>query len=279
MAVGTNCQPQDIEQVYRLGTKMRNEKRPRPIMVKMKETQKRNQIYYARSKLKGNPTFERIWMNDDVIQNTRRIREDLRSVSLLCKEQGIDHKLHSDGIIVDGRKYKLEEGDQLPERISMSKAKTLQYGEDIYFQSQHSPLSNMFEAPLQVEGKVFTSAEHAYQYAKVKDTAHAAAEAILNTLCPYEAKSIGDKVKPTAEWSNRSDQVMLHILTSKFVQDNKSNAFLKQTGTAKLHEATRNREWGIGVTLHSRATRDKTWTGADKLGILLAKVRATIINK
>ena len=102
MAVGTNCQPQDIEQVYRLGTKMRNEKRPRPIMVKMKETQKPNQIYYARSKLKGNPTFERIWINDDVTQNTRRMREDIRSVSLLCKEQGIDHKLHSDGIIVDG---------------------------------------------------------------------------------------------------------------------------------------------------------------------------------
>ena len=68
----------------------------------------------------------------------------------------------------------------------------------------------MFEAPLQVEGKVFTSAEHAYQYAKVEDAgAHAAAEAILNTLCPCEAKSIGNKVKPTAEWSNRSEQVML----------------------------------------------------------------------
>ena len=78
-AIGTRCQPTDIDLVYRIG-KERPGYRPRPIFVCFKSRAVRDNIYFGRSKLKGKDEW-----NDDVNDSTQKKREGLRAVALLCK--------------------------------------------------------------------------------------------------------------------------------------------------------------------------------------------------
>ena len=278
-AVGTECAPNEISEVYRLGKKYENAKRPRTIMVKFTSESKRNDLYYNKAKLRGNKDYERIWLNDDVCENTRRQRENMRSVSKLAKRLDIEHKLHSDGIIIGGNKIKLDETDRLPDIISLDKAKTIEVRGEIFFHSEHSPLSNMYETPVDFIGSTYTSAEHAYQATKAKVAGDLKlAEAIQRTPCPYEAQTLGKRTKTSAAWDREKDLVMKRVLEAKF-KTTKLNKVLTDTGNRVLHEATRQSYWGINATLHSQQVHGGTWNGKDRLGSLLIELRTELKAK
>ena len=147
-ALGTTIDDNDIAQIYRIGKNIghRNRtggNRKRPIMVKFTTVAKRNDVYFTRNKLKGRRNFDSIYINDDVNERTWRQRADMRSVSQLLKAKKVDHKVHSGGIKIGDKKYRNDEPESLPDEYSIKKAKTLQKGSGIYFQSQYSELSNM----------------------------------------------------------------------------------------------------------------------------------------
>ena len=125
-AVGTICAPNEISEIYRIGKKHENAKRPRSIMVKFISESKRNDIYYNKVKFRGNKEYGKIWVNDDVCESTSRKRENMRSVSKLAKRQDRDHKFDSDRIIIRGNNIRLDETDILPDVISLEKAKTIE---------------------------------------------------------------------------------------------------------------------------------------------------------
>ena len=230
-AVGTECTPNEISEVYRLGKKYENAKRPRTIMVKFTSESKRNDLYYNKAKLRGNKDCERIWLNDDVCENTRRQRENMRSVSKLAKRLDIEHKLHLDGIIIGGNKIKQDQ------------------------------------------------VQHAYQATKAKTAGDLKlAEAIQRTPCPYEAQTLGKRIKTSAAWDREKDLVMKRVLEAKF-KTKKLNKVLTDTGNRVLHEATRQSYWGINATLHSQQVQGGTWNGKDRLGSLLIELRTELKAK
>ena len=273
-SIGTTCEPEEIDAIYRLGRLSQSKNRIRPILIRFHSVQKRHDIYRRRFDLKGKTDWQQVWINDDVNESTRRKRNDMRSVSNLCREKQVDCKVHSDGLVIRGVKVHLNEMNKLPDDVSLVKAKTVARDGDIFFQSHHSFLSNMYPAPVHLDNMYFPTAEHAFQHAKAKALYDDKAMAqIMATDCSYEAKKNGDRVRSNQAWENARDQTMRKIVRAKFDQNDDLKIKLVATGNVHLHEATRDLYWGTGATLITRRPAEGKWLGRDKLGKLLDAIR------
>jgi ribA/ribD-fused uncharacterized protein len=130
-------------------------------------------------------------------------------------------------------------------------------------------LSNLFKHPVEFEGRVFPTSEHAYQYGKFKDkkVADWAMEAPKPHLVAVLAHNlfIYDMVDG---WRNIKVKRMKDVLKAKF-----SNPVLEkkllETGNSHLIENSKSDSfWGIG----------KKENGKNMLGKLLMEVRHEIMD-
>ena len=278
-AVGVRCQPPDIDFVYRIG-KARDEGRPRPLLVHFRSRAVRDNIYYGRSKLRRDDEWKSVYVNDDVNESTRRKRENLRAVALLCQVKNITHKLHPDSIVINGRKYTEHQIDLLPQGLRIEDAKTLSTGKGILFQSEHSFLSSFHEAPFVFEDRVHNTVEHGYNYTRaVKGKREDIAALIHTATTPQEAKRLGKLVPETAEFKKGKKQLVEVLTFEKFAQNPELQVKLVKTGDAKLLEATTDEYFGIGKHLNAKLIQDLTWTGSNHLGDILENLRKGFIGE
>ena len=278
-AIGVRCQPPDINFVYRIG-KARPDKRPRPILVQFKQQVVRNNIYYGRSKLRSSDEWKTVYVNDDVNESTRKKREDLRAVSVLCQVKNINYKLHSDSIVINGRKYAEHQLDLLPVGLTVADAKTIQTEKGILFQSEHSFLSSFHEAPFVYEEKVHNTVEHGFNYTRAVTGKHPdIAELISKAPTPQDAKRLGKLVPETEEFKAGKKQLMETLQYEKYAQNPHLQVQLVKTGDAKLLEATSDDFFGIGRHLNAKLLKDLTWTGANHLGVILENIRQGFIGE
>lgn len=272
-----------IVSCYRLGKKFVKVNqdtytRPRPIKVVFTNVIARNSVYYARTTLKGSELFHGIYISDDVTAETKKERENYRSVAALARADRCPVKMHDDGVILDGVKYKLFESDTLPMKYSLAKAKSVELRGSIYFQSEHAFLSNFYPAPILVDKQLFATAEHRFQYLKCQSAKKKQLlPKILGAKTPLEAKKLGDSLMETPEWRLKRDEAMALTINDKFDQNAELAVLLRETGTLRLCEATRNQYYGVGASLHSREIRDGTHTGQNKLGAILEAKRDRLV--
>lgn len=133
------------------------------------------------------------------------------------------------------------------------------------FSGKYRFLSNFFPAPVEFMDLKFPSSEHAYQYMKNPNDPYA--QKILNegsSLSPSQVKRLSRKIKLSDDWSQKKDDIMFHIVLSKFQQNKHLKNFLLQTGDQELIEGN---TWG-----------DVYWgvcngVGENRLGKILMKVR------
>ena len=71
-AMGSQCQASDIDRVFRLGRKQNNQTRPRTIMIVFRSLRARHEFFNSRLNLKNKKEWSRVWVNDDVSEQTRR---------------------------------------------------------------------------------------------------------------------------------------------------------------------------------------------------------------
>ena len=252
----------------------KNVPKPRSILVTFKTVQDRNKLYYARTKLRNSEQHKAIYLNDDATLMTKKMREDFRSVAALARRNDKEVRIHDDGIILDGKKYKHGDADQLPSDYTVQKAKTVKIGEGLYFQSEHSFLSNFYPSPINLDNKYYPTAEHRLQAVKcemAKDSDRH--ERILTAHTPQEAKRIGDQVNESPEWRQAREIVLAELMDEKFDQNDDLAGKLISTGKLTLHEVTANSFYGIGAALHSREMRNNQFTGMNKLGHALMEKR------
>lgn len=272
----------DITTIMRLGRKTTEQQhqqgsgsRPRQIMVVFANVPARNAFYFSRTKLKNSQQYPGIYINDDVTPVTQKLREDYRSVATLARKAGATIKVHGDGIVIDGVKFK--HTDTLPERFSLSKAKTCKHEGQLFFQSAHSILSNFYPSPIVVEGIYYPTAEHLYQAEKCRaanDTDRLAQ--VMESPSPLDAKRATTRMMDTPEWRQSRESVMANVVKHKFAQNDKLAAMLLGTGDMMLNEATSDSYFGIGAKLHGRVMRDMAYTGMNKLGHILVNERECI---
>lgn len=281
MAKYLDADPNTVINAYRLGkisTRQQGKSyRPRPIMMEFVSIRERNKFYFARTKLKDTPEYKGIYVNDDVTPMTHKFRDDFRSVAALARSVGSEVRMHGDGVVIDGVKYKLTSPDSLPAKFTLEKAKVVEMHGGLYFQSEHAFLSNFYPSPILKDGVLYSTAEHCFQAEKCR---HAHDEGRLNRVLmadtPLDAKKIADQIGESAEWRNIKLEVMTKVIDLKFTQNKKLALKLIDTGDLSLHEATKNSFFGIGASLHSKELRDRAYKGLNKLGWALQELRAKI---
>ena len=279
MGVGNMTQA-DVVTTYRMGKQPNNNarQRARTIFVTFVNQRARNAFYFARTKLKNQEMYRGVYINDDVTQTTRRQREDYRAVAALARQNGTEVRVHTDGLVLDGKKYLLTEPNTLPDQYSLNKAKTVEIGGEIYFSSEASFLSNFAPSPI-VEGDIiYSTAEHMYQAYKCRQArAYDKLKDVIAAPTPLEAKRVAEAIQETPEWRKERDTVMRKVVSEKFDQNVELRDLLIKTGVKPLNEATHNDHFGIGVTIMAREIKDKSYRGANMLGIILAEKRAGIL--
>lgn len=267
---------ESFDAIYRLGRRNTNgtRRRSRVVMVCFKDQRTRNLFYYARTKLKENDKLKGIYLNDDVTPETKRARDEYRSVANLARADGAVVRIHDDGLVLDGTKYKLFEPESLPTKYSLGKAKTMETPQGIFFHSESSFLSNFFPSPIWADNTAYPTAEHRYQSIKCKMAGELMVmKRVMAAASPMEAKRMADAIPETAEWRCKRDGIMEMVIDEKFKQNISLATKLLDTGKAKLYEATANMHYGIGATLHSREVRDMSFKGLNRLGEILQNIR------
>lgn len=269
----------DIVSTYRLGKQTQGVTRVRTVMIIFVSERGRNAFFFAHASLKNNVKYRGVYVNDDVTALTRRQRDDYRAVAAIAREDGADIRVHTDGIVINGRKHLLTDPHSLPEQYSIENAKTVVVNDEIYFASEASFLSNFAPANIvdDEDGTVYLSAEHMYQALKCKQAlALDKMRAIIMAPTPLDAKRIADSVGNTPEWRNLRDTVMERVVAAKFDQNPDMATKLLATGNMNLNEATHNDHFGIGATLLSKDIKDKGYRGTNKLGQILVSKRASL---
>lgn len=273
---GIACSETDIDYARRVGKYQ--EGYTRPVLVRLVHESKRNQILYNRTKVNKNkpPNTPLVWINDEVSDETSRLRKTVRDISTLAKINGNDNiKVHSDGVILDNDKFHLNDLDLLPPRISVDQAKSRTDETDIFFQGENSPFSNFYTAKFtDNEGYIYHSTEQAFFHKKARAHGkHQIASKIMKTRNPYEVKRLPKKIPTNQEWSTGELSLMETIVYNKFEQNEPLTAILINTGDHQLHKASADKKWGTGAELSSKALLQGEWTGEDQLGQILESVR------
>lgn len=273
----------NITAVYRLGkrntrlSKAGWEARPRSIAVVFNDIMSRNKFYFARNTLKMSQKYNKIYINDEVNAETRKAREDYRSVAILARAMGEDVKIHDDGLVIGNIKYSLLEPNTLPEPYSLKKAKEIEVNGEILYHSEHTYLSNFYRSPIIDNGISYMTAEHQFQAEKcrmAKDTARL--NQVITAVTPQEAMRIAGSIQDTPEWKNQRISIMKEIIDRKFDQNSELAEKLLATGDRVLKEATNDALFGIGASIHSRAIRDKTYNGQNEMGKILMEKRTRL---
>lgn len=141
-----------------------------------------------------------------------------------------------------------------------------------------SCFSQWYGAPFIVDGQCYPTAEHfmmAEKAALFGD--NATRKLVLQAPNPGAAKAFGRQVRgfEEAAWLENRFSIVTRANEAKFAQNPELGAFLKQTGSRVLVEASPvDRIWGIGLAQDDeKANNPNLWRGLNLLGFALMRVR------
>lgn len=138
--------------------------------------------------------------------------------------------------------------------------------------------SQWYGAPFVVDGNRYPTAEHFMMAEKALLFGDSATrELVLNAPNPGAAKALGRQVRGFDEdtWMEHRFEIVVRANQAKFSQNPELGAFLKQTGSRVLVEASPvDRIWGIGLAQDDeKANNPNQWRGLNLLGFALMRVR------
>ena len=138
-----------------------------------------------------------------------------------------------------------------------------------FFTPKYYVLDNFSAYQINIWGKTFPTAEHAYQWKKYLYSNPELAAEIYFTKSPYEAKKLADanRDKVDEEFAEEKVNIMEQILRTKAQQHLKVRKTLMETGKKDIVEnSPTDSFWGIGPS----------GNGENQLGKLWMKVRAEL---
>lgn len=153
-------------------------------------------------------------------------------------------------------------------------AKSVKQADIQFYRANEKPygaFSNLFRRPMEFAGRVYPTAEHAYQAGKARK--EEVREWILSAPTPSLVAMAAHGLYTwdiVPEWSRTKFDRMREVLHAKFTQHEDLKNLLLSTGNARLVEAGRtdnavNRTWG-----------EVNGKGRNMLGVLLMEVREEI---
>jgi hypothetical protein len=144
-----------------------------------------------------------------------------------------------------------------------------------------SCFSQWYEAPFVIDGQRYATAEHFMMAEKAALFSDLTAKArVLEAPTPGAAKALGRGVSgfDEAVWVENRFAIVVQANLAKFTQNPELRAFLKQTGSRILVEASPvDNVWGIGLAQDDeRANNPNQWEGLNLLGFALMEIRSRL---
>ena len=137
------------------------------------------------------------------------------------------------------------------------------------FTGEYAFLSNFFAHPIEINGDIYPTNEHAFQALKTDDPAERQKVRLAKT--PTSAKSLGKRVTLRDDWDRDRFYVMERLVRAKFA-DPELAAKLLATGGRELIEGKTWRDTTWGCVRGG----DGEWKGRNELGKILMRVREEI---
>lgn len=131
--------------------------------------------------------------------------------------------------------------------------------------------SNLSPPPIEIDGEVWNSVEHYYQYKKFENCDPSYAQKIKNTSSPRKVKKLSLENKTRdSNWKEKKVEILKKAVTKKFETYNNLKQLLLSTGQKKLIEANPDDYfWGEG----------KNRTGKKIIGKILMEIRDSFLYK
>lgn len=263
-----------IVKAYRMGNKNANTK-CRKIMVELSSSLGRDiclqqAIKVTKSGNDGRPFY----LNEDMAEDAKRKKMDLyRYIKYLEKRKHTVVKAGED-LWIDGVFYKSANFNSLPKGDRLMDSRTISNGGIIAFQSEHSPLSNLFPCNIKFNGVAYKSAEHCYQHLRaVHHKKNQLARDIMATDNPYDLIYQCKEITDNNEWCGVRISTMERIIRPKADQVPIFHEYLKATNDYRLVENTWNSFWGSGCSFDSKAVWEGSFHGLNHLGRILERIR------
>ena len=264
--------PIDYDMAYRMGQKPG--KYPRHICISFLRQDDRNLVFANRVRLRNSPHLSRVWISEDVTQQTRRDRNVMREVAKEARNQGARSTATPNSVIINDKRYTKETLVDLPPEYAVEKCKMKKMGDTIAYQSEHAPFSNLHPARVRIKRRNYLSSEQAFRHIRATDNNHPnIAARILWTKDPYDLMELDRDMEVTEEWKKKEDFVLFKCIFCKYETNEPLRELLLSTGDLELAEATRSMKWATGASINSTKMKTHTWTGENRQGKHSMKVR------
>lgn len=267
-----------VDTAYRLGKT--GGSKPRPVLVRFSGMEYRQQVWFAKSKIKSKKGEGRGWIQENLPKPVKNAHRTL--FRILRKARSIEGRFedaHIKGqtLYIDGQPYRDDNLESLPDELKPSNLAILESEKVVVFFGRFTPLSNHHSSPFSINDKVFTCVEQflAWSRATMAEEQDLVSRALTKSD-PVVYKGILNELhnsKPE-EWKEQVENIAMQGLRAKFQQNPALAHFLCSTHPKTLGEASPNKTWGIGLTLnHKEVLHTEKWL---KSGNLLGRSLMTI---
>lgn len=274
-----------INATYRLGSFRQGSFHPRPLVIKFGDIKDRWRVWNNKSRIKLVKDHP-VRIQEDL---PKQLREDTRVLQRIAREAMKSPEVYKDvrvkdyNIFINGKKYGIGELRNLPTELHPESVYTPRSGDAVVFFTKHSPLSNHFQAPFNLNGKEFTCVEQYLALCKANMAQNTAlAERAMEVTDPADHKVILNTLhrEVQEQWAEHAPEIILPAIRAKFAQNERLLNFLVETYPLAIGEASRDTMWGVGLQLeHKEVLNTNKWEKhGNLLGNTLAQVRAEIVD-
>lgn len=274
----------EIDTAYRLGKPRPSSALPRPMFVRFSRLCDREDVWRAKSRLYDRD-YNQYSIKEDLPMQLRPVMAALQRVFQAAKKypERFSVFIRDYKIYVNGVAYEVKDLEKLPKEIRPSHISTPGNSSVVVFFGKDSKFSNHYYAPFVVDDIEFATMEQflAHSRARFADDQSLMDRAMASSD-PAEAKRILNLLHGAPGqifWEAERHDILRSGLLAKFSQNDDLKKYLLSSEERQLGEASRNRVWGIGLTLADKGRLNtKLWKGENLLGKTLVEVRQIILD-
>ena len=213
------------------------------------------------------------------IENTRRILRPVIRKARKGKYKGLC-RMEKDQVIIEGRRYGINNLHQLPNEISTFKCTSEETEDCIGFFGELNELSNFYPCKFMVNATTYSSSEQWIQHCKAKyfrDTITMAQVMTAENALDCKLLARDTSGYDERQWKEVAYQECYNGLYAKFEQNPPLKQVLLQTGEKTIIESSYDQIWGTGIPLSDPAYLDKSkWHNPGILGTILMDIRTKL---
>ena len=184
--------------------------------------------------------------------------------------------MEDDYLVINGTRYGIDEVNKLPEEVAAYKLVQKTDDHTLTFHGEFSPFSNFHPCNLTINNQSFHSTEQFLQYQKALMFGDSmAANQILQCENAFEAKRLSYQINgfEMKRWASDGYSLCLEGIRAKFQQNNNLLMMLKSMGSKTIVEATADKLWGTGISLHDhQSLNPEKWHSKGWMSAMLTEI-------